>query len=147
MAKTGFTTGRKPQTHLIKATQSSYQAQPPEDLKDDGLKLWAAVFNRATWLDPELDGHLVAQAARFADDLKNARDEIAKSGRYVLIPNGSLIRSAAVVDVEKLTISLNAALSALGLTPTDRARLGQVIGAETDALTELERRRNARRIS
>jgi hypothetical protein len=148
MAKTGFTPGRKPITGLLKTPKSTQEIPtPPEGLGQAGLEFWRVIFTRADWLDPELDGPLVEQAARFSDDLKAARDEVAKHGRYFQIPNGSLVRAAAVVDIEKLTISQNAAISALGITPTDRARLGLLVGKHQDELTELEARRIKRQIS
>ncbi len=63
-----------------------------------------------------------------ADDMTDARAEITLSGRYQTIPNGSTVRSAAVVDLEKLQAQQNAYLSALGLTPSDRARLMFMLG-------------------
>lgn len=66
------------------------------------------------------------------------------AGRYQVLPNGVTARSAASVDLEHLHVSLNSYLAALGLTPTDRAKMGIAPRQEFDALAELSRRRLAR---
>lgn len=145
MSKTGMSRGR-PSSVVLRSTVSGAGEIPPcpDVLRDAGQRFWVDVFSAATWLQADLDSHLVTQAAMLADDMTDARAEITLSGRYQTIPNGSTVRSAAVVDLEKLQAQQNAYLSALGLTPSDRARLGVHAWAESDPLTELMRRRESR---
>ena len=71
-------------------------------------------------------------------------EEVIKSGSYKILPNGVSARSAASIDLEHLNISLNSYLSALGLTPTGRAKMGIEARQHNDPLSELSRRRLAR---
>ena len=131
----------------------TYMVQPPAghapapaDLDSVGVTFWDTVFASATWLDPKIDGYVVRQAAFLAQDIEDARAEFRRTGRYQEIPNGSIIRSAGVTDLERLQIQQNSYLAALGLTPTDRARLGVETYREDSPLVELQRRREARMI-
>lgn len=147
MAKTGMSRGRPVSValHSLELSKVAVVPDPPASLGVAGRRLWADVFQAAVWLNLALDGYLVEQVALLADDMVAAREEIGRSGTYQRIPNGSLVRSAAVVDLEHLAVQQNAYLSALGLTPSDRARLG-VQGVDVDdPLRELERRREERR--
>jgi P27 family predicted phage terminase small subunit len=145
MAKTGMSKGRiKRSTGEILPVQLFIDTEPPAGLGPKGLELFKTLVSRASWLDPELDRYMIEQVSRLADDMEQAREEIALSGRYQQIPNGSKVRAAAVVDLEKLAITQNSYLSALGLTPTDRARLGLANLTALNTLSELEIRRNER---
>ncbi len=93
-----------------------------------------------------MDYHAVYLAAKLFDDIADARLEIANTGRYQVLPNGVTARSAASIDLEHLHISLNSYLAALGLTPTNRAKMGIAQKHESDPLAELSKRRLAREI-
>jgi len=149
MARTGMGRGRPPAMQL--QAQPQFQSdgaaiEPPGGLNDSGEAFWLTVFAAAKWLDPRLDGFIVREAALLVQDMAEARAEIARSGRYQTIPNGSVVRSAAVVDHEKLQIQLNSYLAVLGLTPSDRNRLGVYVHAEDDPFVILSERREERRI-
>lgn len=118
----------------------------PEDLAKAGSKFWLRTFSNAHWLDSEQDFYTVYLASKLVDDIAEAREQITKTGRYQILPNGVTARSAASVDLEHLHVSLNSYLAALGLTPTDRAKMGIAPRQEFDALAELTRRRQAREI-
>ncbi len=127
-----------PNTRLIPPT--------PDDLKPDGARFWIRTYSHAHWLDGELDFYSVYLAAKLVDDIAEARVEISKTGRYQVLPNGVSSRSAASIDLEHLHISLNSYLAVLGLTPTDRAKMGIAPNLENDVLAELSRRRRAREL-
>lgn len=150
MTRTGMSKGR-PNTSSLKIgspfSSSFAPVSTPEELNEIGARFWQSVFTSARWLDPALDSYLVLEAALLAQDMAEARAEIRANGRYQSIPNGSTVRSAAVVDLEKLQVQQNAYLSALGLTPSDRARLGLAGYREDNVLVELERRREERRLA
>lgn len=118
----------------------------PEDLAEAGNKFWLRTFSNAHWLDGEQDFYTVYLASKLIDDIAEAREQITKTGRYQVLPNGVTARSAASVDLEHLHVSLNSYLAALGLTPTDRTKMGIAPRQEFDALAELTRRRQAREI-
>lgn len=146
MAKTGMSKGR-PNALVISSSPKARIIPPvPEDLKLEGSSFWLRTFSNAHWLDNELDFFAVHLAARLVDDIATARLEIAKNGRYQVLPNGVTARTAASIDLEHLHTSLNSYLAALGLTPTDRAKMGIAPKQENDALAELSRRRLAREI-
>jgi len=148
MARTGRATGRPVATELKKHAPNVSATIPPApfDLGDHGKAFWEQTFKFATWLTPELDSYLVAQAARLSDDMSEARKEILTNGRYILNPNGSRQRSPAVVDLEKLAVTQNLYLTSLGLTPSDRARLGLAAIAVFDELDLLQQRRDEREL-
>ena len=146
MAKTGMSKGR-PNALVLSNTMEPRVIPPsPEDLNSEGRSFWLRTFSNAHWLDNELDFYSVYLAAKLVDDISEARLETAKNGRYQVLPNGVTARSAASIDLEHLHTSLNSYLAALGLTPTDRAKMGITPKQENDALAELARRRLAREI-
>ncbi len=144
MAKTGMSKGRP--NSLVISSQSETRIIPPapDDLRLEGTSFWLRTFSNSRWLDSELDFYSVYLAAKLVDDIAEARSEIAKTGRYQVLPNGVSARSAASIDLEHLHTSLNSYLAALGLTPTDRAKMGVGPAQQDDALAELSRRRMAR---
>ena len=144
MAKTGMSKGRPNAIVMSNNMEPRIIPTAPEDLNSEGRGFWIRTFSNAQWLDSELDFYSVYLAAKLVDDIAEARIEISKSGRYQVLPNGVTARSAALVDLEHLHTSLNSYLAALGLTPTDRAKLGIEPKQETDALAELARRRLVR---
>jgi len=146
MAKTGMSKGRPNAIVMSNNMEPRIIPPAPEDLNSEGRGFWLRTFSNAQWLDNELDFYSVYLAAKLVDDIAEARREISKSGRYQVLPNGVTARSAASVDLEHLHTSLNSYLAALGLTPTDRAKMGITPKPENDALAELARRRLAREI-
>jgi hypothetical protein len=144
MTKTGMSKGR-PKTIVMDMNSNTRVIPPaPEDLAEAGNKFWLRTFSNAHWLDGEQDFYTVYLASKLVDDIAEAREQITKTGRYQVLPNGVTARSAASVDLEHLHISLNSYLAALGLTPTDRAKMGIAPRQEFDALAELSKRRLAR---
>ena len=143
MAKTGRAIGRPTSAGLGSShpISNSTTPNPPADLGIHGQLFWDTVFEFATWINADLDSYLVAQAARLSDDMAEARRDIATNGRYISNPNGSRQRSPAVVDLEKLITSQNLYLTSLGLTPSDRARLGIATVKTFDELDLLNLRR------
>ena len=143
MARTGRALGRPTTASISQPMPRSGSLPPamPEDLGLHGQMFWEAAFKFATWINADLDSYLVAQAARLSDDMAAARADIAVNGRYISNPNGSRQRSPAVVDLEKLITSQSLYLTSLGLTPSDRMRLGIAIVKSLDELDVLNARR------
>ena len=143
MTRTGRAIGRPAKVGLKQLSEFDRRpaGEPPKDLGIEGRLFWERVFEFATWINADLDSYLVAQAARLSDDMAEARRDIATNGRYISNPNGSRQRSPAVVDLEKLITSQNLYLTSLGLTPSDRARLGIATVKTFDELDLLNLRR------
>lgn len=141
MARTGMSKGRPAAVVTALAPGNRIIPKVPEGLKEAGTQFWDHTFTHAHWLDSDTDFFIVYSAAKVIDDIAIARSEIDKFGRYQKLPNGVVARSAAAIDLEHLLISMNSYLAALGLTPTDRARLGIVVKQQDDVFAELARRR------
>jgi hypothetical protein len=144
MTKTGMPKGRPNAVSNKSSAEVRVIPSVPEGLGREGAHFWAKTFTSAEWLDYEMDFYCVFLAAKIVDDISIARQEVLRSGRYQILPNGVSARSAASIDLEHLHISLNSYLSALGLTPTGRAKMGIEARQENDPLAELSRRRLAR---
>lgn len=99
--------------------------EPPVEMGLDGRRLWAQAWGTAiTWLSPASDLEQVTQACTLVDDIARAR------ARYRATTDPADARAVVALSKE-----LQAALSALGFTPTARARLGV---AEVKAASALE---------
>jgi hypothetical protein len=70
---------------------------------------------------------------------------IGEEKRYYVLSNGQQVTSPLVKQLKELRVQMTGWLAALGYSPTDRARLGVGEVRQTDALDELERRRQERR--
>lgn len=147
MARTGMSKGRP--NFVAQYTNGDSRIIPsiPSDLKVEGANFWTHTFSNAHWLDSEADKYVVYLASKVVDDISVARQEIDKTGRYQVLPNGLSARSAASIDLEHLQVSLNSYLAAIGLTPTDRVKMGIAPKQEKDVLEELSRRRYERAIT
>lgn len=103
---------------------------PPNRLEADGLSLWRNVWTAgAIWISPATDIRFVVEACRAADDVAQARR------RYQASNDVNDLRG--VVAASKM---LTEALSALGFSPTARARLGV---AEVVTQSKLEQLRHS----
>lgn len=102
---------------------------PPEHLKASGRLFWGRVFDALVWVTPDTDITLITMTAELLDE---RHPLIALVDRE---PENAAHRGA----LRALDRQLAANLSLLGLTPSDRARLGQLRTVEQAAATiELE---------
>jgi phage terminase small subunit len=98
----------------------------PADLGIEGRQLWDRAWSAAiTWLSPDSDGKTVEEACFLADALAVSRV------RYRATTDPADARALVALSKQFLE-----ALSALGFTPTARARLGV---AEVKRVSELEK--------
>jgi hypothetical protein len=112
--------------------------EAPEHLQAPGRLFWGRIFDAAPWLWPNADVTLIEHTAGLVDEQKQLRELIDQA------PEDMRFR-AALRALDKQLVSN---LSLLGLTPSDRSRLGYVqVKAETklDALFKIRDAREAAR--
>lgn len=169
MATTGRPVGRPPKPTEVKRALGNPGKRPlpdaptpgtglpavtsvptPPPLGYDGLELWNRVWsNGKAWLSPQVDYPLVAMLCQAQDEAEEIRRVLAvgEEKRYYVLPNGQQVTSPLVKQLKELRVQITGWLAALGLSPTDRARLGIGEVRHEDALDELERRRRERRVA
>ena len=106
----------------------------PEHLSEAGKALYVELYWEAPYLD-EKDRTAVADLCCLVDDIAACREAIAKHGLLleepIVLPTGKvvegerrLVANPAVSALQAYLRVLAPALTALGLTPASRARLG-----------------------
>ena len=109
--------------------------EPPEGLGEVGAGFWNSILTEASsWISYKLDTHLV----RIVCEQLEEREELK-----VLVkenPDKPRLRTG----LRELEKSIQSNLSTLGLTPSDRARLGFVQVKSESKLEELMRRKRER---
>ena len=120
--------------------------QPPA-LGVDGLELWEEIWQSGrSWLSPKGDKAIVRLLCQAQDEYEQLRRSLAigEVPRTYILPNGSHVSHPYVTQMKELRTQMTAWLSALGFSPSDRARLGLGEVRQMDALDELAQRRNER---
>lgn len=109
--------------------------QPPEGLGEIGKEVWAQVLSEAsTWVSYKLDIFLLGILCDQIEERSTLREMVISH------PQEPRLR-IALRELDKAIVSN---LATLGLTPTDRARLGFVQVKSESKLEELMQRKNAR---
>lgn len=115
--------------------------RPPKGLQRAGKALWRTVWSEAgSWIAPT-DAPLVLMLAEAADERAQLRDDVAKHGHTWVSPTGSARLNPSAAQLRAVEAQITAWLSMLGLTPTDRARLGLLEVKARGHLEELQRRK------
>lgn len=127
---------------------------PPVRLGETGRALWGAVWEHAqAWISPTLDVGTVELAGLLADFVIRCHDQIASDGltlkEPIVTPTGELVGERIVAhplikEQRAAEKQLGSFLSALALTPTDRARLGLAQVKQQSVLEKLIESRNRR---
>ena len=124
----------------------------PTGLAEPGSRLWVGVWTAAqSWLSPPIDAATLELACRVLDEIVGHRGDIETYGRvieepvlYHGEPVAGVVRlrpNPALVSLRNAEARLERWLSALALTPTDRARLGLAqVKAQSKLEALLERR-------
>lgn len=128
--------------------------KPPAGMGTHGKALWQSVWVHAqSWITPDLDLGTVELAALTRDFIEQCRSRIAEDGltifEPIVSPKGELVGERIVPHpllkeqraAEKQLLAL---LSALALTPTDRARLGLAQVKQQSVLERLIEQRERR---
>lgn len=126
---------------------SSSVPEPPFTLGEAGLDLWDHVWHAGRqWLAVEADRTTVQLLCEAFDEYAQIR-EAFRTGeieRVYTTSNGSYVTHPLVGQMKDLRVQMTAWLSALGFSPSDRARLGLAEVRVRDELDELARRRDER---
>jgi len=120
----------------------------PPLLGPDGLDLWDSIWSSGTnWLSPHSDIQMVKMMCQAYDESEEIRRGIAigEIKRFYVLANGQTVTHPLVNQLKDLRIQVTSWLSALGFSPTDRAKLGLAEVRQNDPLDELQRRRESRR--
>jgi P27 family predicted phage terminase small subunit len=128
--------------------QSDGSIPTPPPLSPDGAELWQQVWIAGkSWLSPQSDYQIVVMLCHAHDEAEECRRllSIGEVPRFYTLPNGSVVTHPVVNQLKELRVQITSWLSALGFSPSDRARLGLGEVRQADALDELQRRREERR--
>ncbi len=98
---------------------------PPVDLKDHGVIQWNKIWSAGMrWMHSEEDYHWVHIIARAYDQISEFQTRIEKDGLIVKGYAGQDAAHPLIGEIRKCEMVIMKALSTLGFSPTDRARLG-----------------------
>ena len=113
---------------LIPLPAISSTPDPSRPLGKYGRQLWDDVWGiGGLWISPTTDGELLLMTCELIDERWNLRIKVMN--------NGDPRERRALRDIDRLIISN---LSLLGLTPTDRTRLGVAEVRRVSKLEELK---------
>ncbi len=114
---------------------------PPVAFDRAGLKLWGQIWSTGgDWLAPS-DVPLVALLAQFADERERWLSQASKEGVTHTTAHGTIRIHPGVAEARKLEGAMIQVLSLLGLSPSDRARLGLTEVRKLSGLADLLQRR------
>lgn len=167
MATTGRPMGRPPKPTEVKRALGNPGKRPlpeapapgeglratseiptPPPLGHDGLMMWNTLWTAGSkWLSPESDATMMIMLCQAQDESEEIRRQmqIGEIKRFYVLTNGQQVTHPLVNQLKELRAQMTSWLSALGFSPTDRARLGLAEVRQSDVLDELERRRAERR--
>ena len=120
----------------IQVFQPGTPPEPPRDLGDEGLKFWEQVFTAAPWISHRTDLTLVTLTAELIDERETLRALVMSQPELPRLRSG-------LRELEKSLVSY---LALMGLTPSDRSRLGFAEIKKESKLEELIRRRDEKAV-
>lgn len=119
----------------------------PPILGLEGLEMWVEIWDAgSSWLSPVADRRLVTMLCQAHDEAEMIRRALATGEvkRLYVVGNGQHVTHPYVNQLKELRVQMTAWLSALGFSPSDRARLGIGEVRQADVFDELRKRREAR---
>lgn len=120
---------------------------PPRMLRAEGKRAWTAIWTGAkSWLSADLDPLTVEMAARDWQEAAELRRKIDRGliPRWTENEQGRVFAHPAVQQLRDLEVKIAGWMASLGLTPSDRSRLGLAQVRVKDELDDLTQRRRAR---
>lgn len=97
--------------------------EPPDDLGTYGVAAWNRVWEAGYWLWPDQDVFWVEQIAYASEQVIEFRNTVKAEGLTVTGYNGQTVAHPLIAEQRKANAEIAKALSLLGFSPTDRARL------------------------
>lgn len=116
----------------------------PEGLGARGQEEWDKVWAEGFWLNEGADYHWVLMIAQAYDDIAAFREEISNTGLMVTgYRDDMIVANPLLKEVRAAQSVIVRALSILGFSPTDRARLGIAEVQARSALLDLKNKMKA----
>lgn len=109
----------------------------PDSLGDRGATEWEKIWLAGYWLSDEQDYHWVAIVARAYDDLEAFRERVSVDGLVQTGMRGEPVAHPLIAEARRAEAVIMKALSTIGFSPTDRARLGLAEVKRQSALADL----------
>lgn len=126
-------------TGEIVADGASCEVEPPFGLEGRGLVEWEKIWTAGkSWLHPNEDYHWVEQISHAYNDMEEFRRQIAIQGLTVKGYAGQVAANPLIKEVRECERTIRSCLSAIGFSPTDRARLGLAEIAAQNGLQKLQ---------
>jgi P27 family predicted phage terminase small subunit len=113
---------------------------PPDELGERGLSEWEKIWSAGFWLSPDQDYHLVTIIATAYDEIEEYRREVAVTGYTVEGIRGTTVANPLIAEIRRAQQMIIKALSLLGFSPTDRARLGLAEVKRKNAIADLNQK-------
>lgn len=127
-------------TSLVLAQPNTIIPAPPVGLKGRGTIEWQQIWSNVAWLHPEQDYHLVEQIVRSYDDMAEFRQQIRKDGLMVRGYAGQMTANPLIKEIRSCEKTIRECLSKLGVSPTDRVKLGLNEMKRQDKLGDLRKK-------
>ena len=109
----------------------------PDNLDDRGLAEWEKIWSAGFWLSETQDYHWVLAIAHAYDEIEEYRAKIKTDGLIQRGSMGQVIAHPLIASIRAAEATIMKALSMIGFSPTDRARLGLAEVKRQSALAEL----------
>lgn len=133
--------GRKLAEPIAIVPRTDRAPRPPVELERAGTALWSQVWDTAgDWLAPS-DVPMVALLAQFTDERDRWLCKASEEGVTHTTRHGAIRVHPGVAEARRLETAMISILSLLGLSPSDRARLGLTEVRKLSGLADLLQRR------
>lgn len=111
--------------------------EPPATITGRGLEEWEKVWTAGWWLVRDQDYHWVEMIAQAYSDIEEWRKEVKATGLIVEGYNGQMAANPLIKSINQAQQTIMKALSILGFSPTDRAKLMIKQAEAQDALQQM----------
>ena len=110
--------------------------EQPDGLAARGEREWVNIWTAgSSWLAPQQDYHWVEMICHAYDEITHFREVIAVDGLTQTGSMGQMVAHPLIGEIRRAEATIMKALSTLGFSPSDRARLGL---AEIKAQSKLQ---------
>lgn len=117
--------------------------EAPPGLAERGQREWVQIWTAGkAWLAPTQDYAWVEMIARAWDDIAAFRERIELDGLIQQGSMGQVIAHPLIAEVRRAEATIAKALSTLGFSPSDRARLGLAEVKRQNALLDMMSKAN-----